>query len=276
MLYDRVFTAILMLAALLGAVFFLPPLGWGLFVLILLFAGVREWARLARIFGVARYVFASIATAIGIAIAWQSGLLEGGRSAQSLQFLFGAATLFWAIGAPLWLRIRPQSFPLWVLLPMGALILVATYCAMLQLRNVGPGVFLMFMAVVWVADVAAYFSGRRFGGRKLAPNVSPGKTWAGAYGAFAATALYALVWILFLPGLVPPTLTEKPGGALWMFPLIALLTLAAIIGDLFESALKRRAGLKDSGGMLPGHGGMLDRIDALLPVLPLAAWVSMQ
>jgi len=192
-----------------------------------------------------------------------------------LQILFGASVLFWAVGAPLWLRALPQHFPLAAMLPMGALILISAYCAMLQLRNIGPGIMLLFMATVWIADVAAYFSGRRFGGAKLAPDISPGKTWAGAYGAFAATAFYALLWITLLPGFLPPAIMAKPGGALWMFPLIALLALAAIVGDLFESALKRRAGLKDSGGMLPGHGGMLDRIDALLPVLPLSAGVLM-
>jgi phosphatidate cytidylyltransferase len=274
-LRDRVLTAILMLGVLFGALFFLPTLGWGLFACLLLFAGVREWARLARIFGVARYVFASIATAIGLLIAWRTGLLTGEQDAEALTWLFGAAALFWAVGAPLWLRFLPQAFPLWLLLPMGGLILVAAYCGMVGLRNIGPGVMLMFMAVVWIADVAGYFFGRKFGGRKLAPSVSPGKTWAGAYGAFATTAVYAALWIFVLPGMVPPALLQKPGGALLMFPLIALLTLAGIIGDLFESALKRRAGLKDSGALLPGHGGMLDRIDALLPVLPLAAWVTM-
>ncbi|HKY01678.1 MAG TPA: phosphatidate cytidylyltransferase [Burkholderiales bacterium] len=276
MLHVRVLTAILMLAAFVGALFFLPPLGWGLFLAVLLFGGVREWARLVRVYRVSRYVFASIATALGLWFAWLSGLLEGAVGDERLQYLYGAASLFWMIGAPLWLRVRPERFPLWALLPLGALILVATYCALVHLRNIGPGVMLMFMAVVWIADVAAYFSGRKFGGRKLAPNVSPGKTWAGAYGAFVATAIYAALWIYLLPELVPAALTEKPGGALWMFPLIALLTAASIIGDLFESILKRRAGLKDSGAMLPGHGGVLDRIDALLPVLPLAAWVSMQ
>lgn len=276
MLFERVLTAILMLAVLLGALFFLPPLGWGLFSLLLLFVGVREWAGLAPIPGRTRYAFAVVAAVIGAGIAWHSGLLEGRVDPAGLPFLFGAASLFWTIGAPLWLRVRPQYFPQWLFLTLGALILVATYCAMLQLRNVGPGVMLLFMAVVWIADVAAFFSGRRFGGAKLAPNISPGKTWAGVYGAFVATALYALMWIILLPEFIPPALTEKPGGALWMFPVIALLTLAAIIGDLFESALKRRVGLKDSGALLPGHGGILDRIDALLPVLPLAAWISMQ
>src|SRR5688500_7907645 len=138
MLRDRVLTAILMLAVILGALFFFSPLWWGLFVLVLLFGGLREWARLSRVFGIPRYVFATIVTVLCLALAWQSGLLAGALGAPSLQLLFGAATLFWVVGGPLWLRFRPQHFPLWALLPMGALILVATYCAMLQLRNIGP------------------------------------------------------------------------------------------------------------------------------------------
>jgi phosphatidate cytidylyltransferase len=135
------------------------------------------------------------------------------------------------------------------------------------LRNAGPWILLMFMAVAWIADIAAYFTGRAFGRRKLAPRVSPGKTWEGVMGAFAATTLYALVLRAVLHVELHPALL----AALAVVVFVWVLTAASIVGDLLESALKRQAGLKDSGTLLPGHGGVLDRIDALTSVLPIAA-----
>jgi len=107
---------------------------------------------------------------------------------------------------------------------------------------------------------------------KLAPRISPGKSWEGVFGAFAATTAYALLWHTFAPGLLPP-LPSALSGLLGFLGLVWVLTGASVVGDLFESALKRQAGLKDSGQLLPGHGGVLDRIDALTPVLPIAALI---
>jgi phosphatidate cytidylyltransferase len=131
------------------------------------------------------------------------------------------------------------------------------------------------MATVWIADIAAYFFGRRFGRRKLAPNVSPGKTWEGLYGALAATAVYAGAWIGLFRGATPAAVRDLPWSPVWMIILLEALAVLSVLGDLFESAMKRQAGLKDSGSLLPGHGGVLDRIDALTPVLPVAALVLM-
>jgi phosphatidate cytidylyltransferase len=131
------------------------------------------------------------------------------------------------------------------------------------------------MAIVWIADIAAYLVGYRFGRRKLAPRISPGKTWEGAAAALAATAVYACAWIIFAPGATPAVVRDLPWSPAWMLLLVAGLTALSVIGDLLESAMKRQAGLKDSGALLPGHGGVLDRIDALTPVLPVAALVSL-
>ena len=126
------------------------------------------------------------------------------------------------------------------------------------------------MATVWIADTAAYFAGRRFGRRKLAPSISPGKTWEGVYGALAAVALYALA-------LVPLARTAgfagDPGvpATLAFVAFTMLLAAVSVVGDLYESMLKRQAGAKDSGTLLPGHGGVLDRIDALIAAMPFAA-----
>ena len=129
--------------------------------------------------------------------------------------------------------------------------------------------------VSFAADIAAYFGGRAFGRRKLAPSISPGKTWEGFAGALVATAAYGLVWFAFARQHSPSIVRDLPGTAGWMVALVICLAALSVIGDLFESAMKRQAGLKDSGKILPGHGGVLDRIDALTPVLPVAALVSM-
>jgi phosphatidate cytidylyltransferase len=126
------------------------------------------------------------------------------------------------------------------------------------------------MAIVWIADTAAYFSGRAFGRRKLAPEVSPGKTWEGVYGALAAVALYALCLLPFAhdAGFAAPV--DAATVAAWL-AFMLLVTAVSVIGDLYESLLKRHAGVKDSGHVLPGHGGVLDRADALLAAMPFAA-----
>jgi phosphatidate cytidylyltransferase len=117
------------------------------------------------------------------------------------------------------------------------------------------------MGAIWLSDTAAYFSGRTWGKNKLAPSISPGKTWEGVAGALVAVLVYALIWS-YGEDAIPATL---------LIPLLLLLAALGIVGDLFESLMKRHAGLKDSGTILPGHGGILDRIDALTSTLPIAA-----
>ena len=129
------------------------------------------------------------------------------------------------------------------------------------------------MAIVWIADTAAYFSGRAFGKRKLAPTISPGKTWEGVYGALAATAVYALAMWWLAPTLLQVDERTPLAIAGWL-ALVFTLTALGIVGDLFKSLLKRQRGIKDSGRILPGHGGVVDRIDALLAVMPPAALLA--
>jgi len=183
------------------------------------------------------------------------------------RLLFGAAALFWVFAAPLWLRRKPEVHAA-VLLPVGALVLVAAFAALAALREAGTGLLLWIMAIVWVSDTAAYFCGLRYGRHKLAPLISPGKTWEGAWGALVAVLAYASALEFLVPRLFPGI---DGGPAPFLLAAVALAVLG-ILGDLFESQMKRRAGVKDSGRLLPGHGGVLDRIDALLPVLPAAAW----
>src|SRR5688500_3381086 len=133
---------------------------------------------------------------------------------------------------------------------MGWLVLLPTCIALYQLRAVDPLLLLGFMSAIWISDTAAYFSGRAWGKHKLAPSISPGKTWEGAAGALAAVLVYALIW---------SNSSGNEAHASLLVPLLLLLAVMGIIGDLFESLMKRQAGVKDSGNILPGHGGILDR-----------------
>lgn len=145
---------------------------------------------------------------------------------------------------------------------LGWVILLPTCLALYQLRAIEPLLLLGFMGVIWVADSVAYFAGRAFGKHKLAPQISPGKTWEGVFAALGGVLIYAVIWSSWM--------NSDDKLILWLLPFLLMLTVLGIIGDLFESLLKRQAGVKDSGKILPGHGGILDRIDALTSTLPLA------
>jgi phosphatidate cytidylyltransferase len=275
MLRDRVVTAIVLVVALLAALFWLPPPGWTALAAAVLAAAAWEWAGFARAGPGGRSLYAVGTAGAGLAVALGSGLAEGGVGVLALAPVYLFALAFWVIGAPLWLARRPPHPPAAFVLATGWIVLLPTFLALVQLRNLGPGTLLAFMATVWIADIAAYFFGRTLGRRKLAPTVSPGKTWEGLYGALAATAVYAGAWIGFFRGAAPAAVRDLPWSPLWMVVLLEALVVLSVVGDLFESAMKRQAGLKDSGSLLPGHGGVLDRIDALTPVLPAAVLVNM-
>jgi phosphatidate cytidylyltransferase len=275
MLRDRVITAIVLVAALLAALFWLPAPGWTALAAAVLAAAAWEWGGFARAGSGGRVLYASATAGAGLAAAFASGIAEGGAGVLALAPLYGLALAFWIVGAPLWLARRPTDPPAGLVLAVGWIVLLPTFLALVQMRNIGPGMLLGFMATVWVADVAAYGFGRKFGRRKLAPAVSPGKTWEGVYGALAATAVYAAAWTGFFRGATPAAVRDLPWSPVWMIVLLEVLAVLSVVGDLFESAMKRQAGVKDSGSLLPGHGGVLDRIDALTPVLPAAALVNM-
>jgi phosphatidate cytidylyltransferase len=274
MLRERVVTAIVLAAACLAALFWLPALGWTALVGFILALAAWEWAGFARCRTTrARtgYTVATVAAFVGTA--WLLRLPTGAPGTIALLPVYGAAIAFWVIVAPLWIWRRPSDAPAALLLALGWIVLLPAVLALVHLRNVNPFALLLFMAMVWVADIAAYFVGRRFGRFKLAPVVSPGKTWEGLAGAMAAAAVYAVAWTTFYPHAAPAVLRDIPWSTGAMLLFVEALTVLSVIGDLFESAMKRQAGLKDSGTLLPGHGGILDRIDALTPVLPAAALV---
>jgi phosphatidate cytidylyltransferase len=174
--------------------------------------------------------------------------------------LFALAALFWIVVVPLWMwRGLQSAHAMWI----GAAGFAVLLPAALAMAALAPLEVLLVLVLVWIADTAAYFVGRAWGRRRLAPSISPGKTWEGALGGLVGAALYAIILAFF---------THR-GAGLALVATAVTLGMASIVGDLFESAAKRQAGLKDSGSLLPGHGGILDRIDSATAALPLAALV---
>jgi phosphatidate cytidylyltransferase len=271
MLKTRVITALVLLVAFLAALFGLPQSAWAVFAAILVLPAAWEWGKLAKLApgSCASYVAAVVAACGSLYVLALQNDSPGAFGLASTIYL--AASLFWVLIVPVWLWRAGLSGAGWVSALTGLLVLVATWLALVQLRLLSPLSLLLLMAVAWISDTAAYFAGHRFGRRKLAPAISPGKTWEGVAGAALAVSVYAVLWNLVWPGNLPRAFQSMRFGAWAMLVFLWLLMAAGIYGDLFESALKRRAGVKDSGTLLPGHGGVLDRIDALTAVLPVAA-----
>jgi phosphatidate cytidylyltransferase len=267
-LAQRVATAAVMLPVALVAVFALPTAWFALAALLLVLAAAQEWARLAGHTPARSVAFAGALVALSALLLWPTP--AGTGAAHAALLACAVAALFWVVVAPAWVMLRaPTAIARWMA-PIGWIVLVGFWVALVQLHARSPWLLLAAMAVVWIADTAAYFTGRAFGRHKLAPAVSPGKTWEGVAGAALAVALYALACAYVLPhfGLAPE---PHPATLVAWLVLGMVLTAVSVIGDLYESWLKRAAGVKDSGRLLPGHGGILDRLDALLAALPLAA-----
>lgn len=255
MLPVRVLTAAALLAAFLSALWFPDRTGFAALVAAFVGLGGYEWARLGK-----SSRFAGAAYGLACALL----LLALARWGGPAPWVFAAAGAFWIVAVPAWLARGYPAGPAPLAAAAGFVVLVP---AGLALARLGRGEILMLLGLVWVADSAAYFAGRAFGRRKLAPAISPAKTWEGVAGAVVATLIYAIIWAN-----LDPAWQARLEGAAWA-PYLAgtvFLCAASVLGDLFESAAKRRAGVKDSGSLLPGHGGVLDRIDSATAMLPLA------
>lgn len=277
MLKTRILTAAVLIPLTLGALFWLDPRGWGIFTLAIVGVAAVEWADLAGYRRAMWLLFVAGTFLIGLDLLFvpSSGFQsEGGWPEAIPLFICGTATLFWALLAPAWLAAGWRVESKLALAVIGWLALIATWVAVVQIQARSPLLLLAMMAIVWIADTAAYFSGRAFGKRKLAPAISPGKTWEGVYGALLATGLYALGLLWFAPEAGYTRAMTLGALAAWL-ALVLALTALSIVGDLFESQLKRQHGVKDSGRLLPGHGGVFDRVDALLPIVPVAALISL-
>jgi phosphatidate cytidylyltransferase len=253
MMTTRVLTAAALIALFVGALFFLPRPGWLLLAALMLAQGAWEWGGLARLAALPRAVYTASLVAVLLLVAYEPGTIYA-------RWAYYGAAVFWVVLAPLWLWRRPTFGSAGVPLAAGAVVLVPAFTALVSLRDISPVLLLAVMVAIWISDTAALFAGRSFGRRKLAPEISPGKTWEGVYGALAAVALYGVV----------TGLAAKTHYLAWTV-LLLVLAVAGVIGDLLESQMKRAAGVKDSGSLLPGHGGWLDRIDAQTAALPLAA-----
>jgi len=275
MLKQRVITALVLLAILLPALFYPAPQPFVAVVLVLIAAGGWEWGRLNGCSGVASWALGAACLALCSA-SWALGWL-----AQPLPVLWAVSGATWVLGGAWLLRAGVAGWPgipRPVRLVGGLLALWLAWLAVAQARVVGINFLLSLLLLVWVADIFAYFAGRAFGRRKLAPGISPGKSWEGVWGGMAGVVVLAFAWVAAdaqFQATVPSLYTRLAGAGGWLVLLSALFLAAmSVVGDLVESLIKRSAGAKDSSGLLPGHGGVLDRVDALLPTLPLAMMLA--
>ena len=277
MLKQRIITALVLLLILLPALVAQSPAPFNAIALVLIAAAAWEWCRLNGSGQVASLA-AGLVSVLVCAVAWWLGLLESPQSLFVLWIFSGAA---WVL-AGAWVLRRGVSawsgMPRKARLAAGLLAIWLAWLAVAQARVIGINFLLSILVLVWVADIFAYFAGRAFGGRfspgKLAPGISPGKSWEGVWGGMIGVVALAFIWRWADAewGASVPSLYSRIGMKGGWLLLIAVVFMAAmsVVGDLFESLVKRSAGVKDSSGLLPGHGGVLDRVDALLPTLPLA------
>lgn len=271
MLKQRVITALVLIAFLLPALF--APMAWPFAVLslVLIAAAGWEWGRLNGA--------SSASVAMGLLLAAACAVaLWAGWGAAPPQLAWWVAALVWVLGGAFVLRSGPAGWPL---VPValrcviGLVLLWTAWLALAAAKTVGSNFILSVFCLVWAADIAAYFGGKAFGKRKLAPGISPGKSWEGVWsGMLGALALAGFwLWLDTMFSMDSQSLyTRLHGrfGAVGLVGVVVFLAAMSVVGDLFESLVKRAAGAKDSSSLLPGHGGVLDRVDALLPVFPIA------
>jgi phosphatidate cytidylyltransferase len=273
MLGTRILTAVILISLVLAALFLLAPVGWGTVSLLVMGIAAIEWATLAGYGKGTRIWFVAATLAIGILLLVSLAAGDESRWADVVLTTCGAATIFWVFIAPPWLAFRWKPASRIAMAVVGWIALTGAWVALVALQARSPWLVLAAMAVVWIADTAAYFAGRAFGRHKLAPQVSPGKTWEGVYGALAAVAVYALALVPLAAAAGHSGEVSAVAVGVWVACALVLVALS-VEGDLFESLLKRHAEVKDSGRLLPGHGGVLDRIDALLAAMPAAALLA--
>jgi phosphatidate cytidylyltransferase len=279
MLKQRVITALIMLSIVISSLLYPSPWAFCLLALLFTAAGAWEWARLNGMKSSGAILVAGEFVLL-CALSWYLGLIN-----KQLTMLWILASGTWVLvsawllksGAAGWTRI-----PAGLRRAGGVVVLWLAWLALSQARTIGVNFLLSVMALVWAADIFAYFAGRKWGGKfsanKLAPTISPGKSWEGVWGGAVGVLLIALTWVWAdsnWQNSVSSLHTRLQSQSVLLF-VVALLFLTAmsVVGDLIESLIKRSAGAKDSSALLPGHGGVLDRIDALLPTLPIAMMLT--
>jgi phosphatidate cytidylyltransferase len=257
LLRSRITTALVLAPLVILAIYLLPLPAFATVFWLIAALGAFEWAGLARLDGrLARALYVAALAALAL-VTWYSPAYW--------PHILWLGSAFW-VAAAVVVVVYPSSgaligHPL-VIVPAGLLVTWVAWLALVVIRDQPAGAtwVLWLMLLVWSADIGAYFAGRRFGRVKLAPHVSPGKTWEGVFGGVLLSLAVTLLMLWSMGAM-----------ALWWVPVVLLLAAVSVFGDLFESVLKRQRGVKDSGSLLPGHGGVLDRIDSLVAVLPVFA-----
>jgi phosphatidate cytidylyltransferase len=274
MLKQRIITALVLLAILLPALFYPSPEPFMAVALLVMALAAWEWGQLNGYSKKSSWLIA-LDCVVLCALAWKLGLPHA------------KLPLLWLLLGSLWVLVGVlliqrgvtgwPAVPKWLRVAGGVLLLAAAWLAVAQARVQGINFLLSVLCLVWMADVGAYAAGKAFGRRKLAPAISPAKSWEGVWGGMAGVLLLAVIWALVDRAANSPTglYSQLLAKGWWLLILGALLLAAmSVVGDLVESLVKRSAGVKDSSNLLPGHGGVLDRVDALLPTLPLAMMLS--
>ena len=277
MLRQRIITAVIMLAVLVAALWSASPVPFIVLALVMMAAAAWEWARLNGVQGAGALALGA-AMVLACGLSWWAGWVNEPFRAWWLVVALWVVVggLLISVGVDGWSRV-----PAFLRLALGPAALWVAWLAVVQARMVGVNFLLSVLALVAAADIAAYFAGRAFGGqllaRKLAPSISPNKSWEGVFGGMAGVLLLAALWIFFDRQIAPADWSRslyshlwQGGGLVWLVPSVMALAGLSVVGDLVESLVKRAAGAKDSSQLLPGHGGVLDRIDAQLPTLPFA------
>ncbi len=267
-LKQRVITAVVLLAVFLAAAA-AGRLALDMALAVLIGAAAFEWLRLAQ---------HSAGTSLAIAVALSAALwlveVRGGWPRNGMLTVLAVASAAWVLIAAIVLNGAQRGVRLAhsVSSLLAILLLVAAWLALMYLIGIGFLYLLSVLVLVWLADIAAYFTGRQWGRRKIAPAISPGKTWAGVGGALTVVLITAVLFARWAPELpVFSTLLQQRVVLAAALAILAALVALSVVGDLFESLLKRQVNVKDSGRLLPGHGGVLDRVDAMIAVLPAAA-----
>lgn len=262
MLKTRVITASLLIAGFVTALLLASNTVWALLTLVVTLIAVWEWSNLIKLNKTQTYSYVVVAMLMGVAIYFTSGIaFVSTLSLYHDVFVFSMlsiVTVFWILLAPIWLITRKKINHQLGLAILGLLLLLSTWVALFELRIISPWLLLSIIATVSIADSAAYFAGKRFGRNKLAPEISPGKTWEGVAGGLLAVTLFGYLLCYYF------------NYSLWFLVGFWIIVILSIMGDLFESLMKRQAGIKDSSQLLPGHGGILDRMDGLIPSLALS------
>ena len=278
MLRQRIVTALVLVGLLLAALTMSQAWPFALLTLALIAAAGWEWGRLNQ---ASHALSLAMGATLAVGGVWA---LSSAWHATAPSAMWWGATVLWVVAGTIALRGGPTLWPRmpaaarWV---VGLLALWLAWLAIAHARTIGINFLLSTLCLVWMADVAAYFGGRALGKRKLAPSISPGKSWEGVWSGMVGVLLLALLWMWIDTRFAVdgPSLYSRLWQAQgWLVGALGLLALCglSVVGDLLESLVKRAAGAKDSSGLLPGHGGVLDRVDALLPMMPaamaLATW----